>query len=88
MGKEENFWRKYINSLPIEDFEESTTAEMDITKKDAAVLRLKLDLYLLSPLDEGSKAYMVTGNQRLEDLGVMSIEEALALIKKRNGRNS
>lgn len=83
-NKDSSFWRKYINSLPIEDYTKENPVEVELTDKEATVLRLRLDLYLLSPLDENSKAYMVTGNQKLEDLGVMTIKEALEIIKKRN----
>lgn len=91
------WWRNLINGLEIrndligepefvtaEEPEESE-AQPDVSDKEAAVLRLKLDIYLISPLGE-SKAYMVTGKSSMEDAGVMTVRDALKLIERRKKR--
>lgn len=88
--KNEDFWRTMINGLSIDDgptLEEQREAE--IYSKDAAVMRLRFDMYLITPVDEdNAKAYMVNSSNQMEDLGVMTVKEALAMIKKRNKKKS
>lgn len=59
--------------------------EIDLADRNAAVLRFKLDLYIISPVNTG-KAYMVTGKSQMEDAGVMTVREALKLIERRKKR--
>lgn len=90
---DESFWKDIINGLnlpnlpdmPIieEEFEEEPE-EIRLELKEASILRLKFDIYLISPLDDEGKAYMVNSGQRLEDMGIMKVGEALAIIKRRN----
>lgn len=96
-----DFWRHIINNLAIEhelretddeELEEEITqikeSNSELLLKDAAVIRLQMDIYLISPTEGGKKAYMVNGNQLLEDCGVMTIQEALTMIKSRNKKKS
>lgn len=91
---DEDFWRTFINNMsltndlpdwePVEGVsEEEPNPKTEILNRDAAVLRFRFDLYVITPLGEGNQAYMVTGNQKMEDLGVMLISEAVKMIQKR-----
>jgi hypothetical protein len=89
MQNNEDFWRTMINSLDIDDGPtEQEQRELELHLKDAAVMRLRFDVYLITPIDDDSnKAYMVNSSNKMEDLGVMTIKEALDMIKKRNKKN-
>lgn len=90
----EDFWRNYINGLLSkfpEEGEEAperelleVTKEKDINDTVVTMLRLQFDIYLLSPVDDDDKAYMVHGSQNLEAFPDMTLKEALAFIKNRN----
>lgn len=82
---DEQFWRKLINSLDISDLEPE---DIPVGEKDAEVLRLSFDMYLLSPTIESGKVFLVNANQKMEDLGTMTIKEALTMIKRRNNKKS
>lgn len=96
---QDEFWRQLINSLQIEkdlvgdpvfvtDEKEEPPeqiSEPELGEKRAAVLRFKLDLYVVSPIDTG-KAYLVTGKSQLEDAGIMTVKDALKLIERRKKR--
>lgn len=90
------WWRNLINGLEIRndligepefvtEEAEEPEAQPDVSDKESAVLRLKLDIYIISPLGE-SKAYMVTGKSSMEDAGVMTVRDALKLIERRKKR--
>lgn len=90
------WWRKLINGLEIRndligepefvtDEPEVPETPPDVSDKEAAVLRLKLDIYIISPIGE-SKAYMVTGKSSMEDAGLMTVRDALKLIERRKKR--
>lgn len=88
---EDTWWRKIINSLEIEkdligepEFvtKEERSPEEDLSGQDAAILRFKMDVYVINVLGTG-KAYMVTGKSTMEDIGVMTVRDALKLIERR-----
>lgn len=95
---EDLWWRNLINGLDIrndlvgepnlteeEPKETSPTEPENIADADAAVLRIKLDIYIVSPL--GSKqAFMITGKSAMEDAGIMTVRNALKLIERRKKR--
>lgn len=99
MTNEDAVWRDFINGLdimsslkdddPIEDAvpEEEENDETKLLKNQAAVTRLRMDVYLISPVGI-EKAYMVNGNQAMEDMGIMTIREALEIIKRRKRKNT
>lgn len=98
----DDFWRQYVNGLgamdnipdyeepPLveEEAEEYTDLQREVLDKDAAVLRLRFDVYLISPIGDAKKAYTVNSNQAMEDLGVMSIRDTLKMIKRRQRKKS
>lgn len=92
----DDFWRRYINGLNLEqdlpdgynpddnepEPETDNPDAQEMLNKQTAVLRFKLDIYVLSPL-ETKKAFMVNGKQTMEDEGVMPMKAALKLIQRR-----
>lgn len=96
-----DWWRNIVNGLDIkndlvgdptfitEEEEEETvsSAPEELLGQEAAVLRFKLDLYVISPMGT-NKAYMVTGKSEMEDTGMMTVKEALKLIERRKKRKS
>lgn len=97
--KSDKFWRDIINGLNIEkdligdpefvteepEKEEKPDFRLDpeLSEKEAAVLRFKLDLYIISPSGSG-RAYLVTGKSQMEDAGIMKVKDALKMIERRN----
>lgn len=90
----DSVFRDFINGLDIEDDnldaimeendEENHEEESQLLlNKVSMVTRLKLDIYLIYPQGDGNKAYMVQGNQSMEDMGVMTVGQALKIIKSR-----
>lgn len=93
---DDSFWRSIVNGLNIDkdligepefvtEEEKPEKGPEDVSDKEAAVLRLKLDIYIISPLGE-QRAYMVTGRSAMEDAGVMTVKDALKLIERRKKR--